>query len=99
MTFVKDPQAVLDYKFDWKALTNGSGPSDWLASSETISSFVITADAGLTVNSSSQTDTNTSVTVWLSGGTDGIEYSLACKIVTSSARTDERTVTISVRNR
>lgn len=99
MTFVKDPQAVLDYKFDWKALTNGSGPSDWLASSETISSFVITADAGLTVNSSSQTDTNTSVTVWLSGGTDGTEYSLACKIVTSSARTDERTVTISVRNR
>jgi len=35
--YVKDPSAVLDYKFDWKALTNGSGDSDWLGTTETIS--------------------------------------------------------------
>ena len=36
--FTKDPQAVLDYKFDWAALTNGSCASDWLDDGETISS-------------------------------------------------------------
>ena len=33
-TFIKDPNAVLDYKFDWKPLTNGSGDSDWLDTAE-----------------------------------------------------------------
>ena len=40
-TFVKDPDAVLDYKFDWAALTNGSGSSDWLQAGETLSSHTI----------------------------------------------------------
>ena len=100
-SFIKDPDAVLDYKFDWKASTNGTdgATSDWLGTSETISSHTITAATGLTVDSSSLTDTNTSVTVWLSGGTDQTDYTVACKIVTSAGRTDERTVTIYVRNR
>lgn len=97
--FTKDPAAVLDYKFDWKALTNGSGSSDWLASGETISARTITADTGITVDSSSITDTNTSVTVWLSGGTVGSNYVVACKIVTSAGRTDERSIVIEARNR
>jgi len=80
-TYIKDPDAVLDYKFDWKAKTNLSGNTDWLESSETISSFTITAASGLTIDSSALSDTNTSVTAWLSGGTDGTTYELACKIV------------------
>jgi hypothetical protein len=95
-SFLKDPDATLDYKFDWKALTNGSGSSDWLQSGETISSHTIDADSGITVDSSAQTDTNTSVTVWLSGGTAGTNYEVRCEIVTSAARTDERTMTIQV---
>ena len=95
-SFLKDPDATLDYKFDWKALTNGSGSSDWLQSGETISSHTIDADSGITVDSSAQTDTNTSVTVWLSGGTAGTNYAVRCEIVTSAARTDERTMTIQV---
>lgn len=98
-TFIKDPSAVLDYKFDWKALTNDSGTSDWLASGETISSKTITASSGITVDSSSITDTNTSVTVWLSGGSAGNNYTVACLIVTSAGRTDERTITIQCRDR
>ena len=98
-TFTKDPDAVLDYKFDWKALTNGSGSSDWLASGETISSHTITADTGITVDSSAETDADTSVTVWLSGGTAETNYRVACEIVTSSSRTDERTMEIQVRQR
>ena len=97
--FTKDPDAVLDYKFDWKAQTNGSGNSDWLASGETISSHTIDADTGITVDSSSQTDTNTSVTAWLSGGTAGTEYVVRCEIVTSASRTDERSITIQVAQR
>jgi hypothetical protein len=97
-TKTKDPAAVLDYKFDWKALTNGSGVSDWLASGETISTKTITADAGITVDSSSITDTNTTVTVWLSGGTTLNDYLVTCRITTSSGRTDERTLLIQCRD-
>lgn len=100
MRVLKDPEAVLDYKFDWRALTNGSGKSDWLASGETITAgYTITAATGITIDSDSRTDTNTSVTVWLSGGTAGETYTLECKIVTSASRTDERTMTIVVQER
>ena len=98
-TFIKDPDAVLDYKFDWAASTNGNGSTDWLASGETISSHTITVDTGITKDSSSLTDTNTSVTVWLSGGTAGTDYNVACKIVTSASRTDERTIRIRCQSR
>lgn len=36
---------------------------------------------------------------WLSGGTAGTEYDVTCQIVTSSSRTDERTMTIRVEER
>ncbi len=98
-TFLKDPDAVLDYKFDWAALTNGSGDSDWLGSGETISTFTLTVDSGLTRDSEGKTDTNTSITFWLSGGTAGVDYAVACKIVTSDSRTDERTMKFQVRQR
>lgn len=98
-SFTKDPAAVLDYCFDWKAETNGTGESDWLASGETISSHSVTVESGLTKDSDAATDTNTSVTVWLSGGTDGDDYTVTCQITTSAGRTDERSVTIKVRNR
>lgn len=82
----KDPDAVLDYKFDW---------STWL-DTDTISSYTITA-SGVTVDSDSNTDTV--VTVWLSGGTEGDFASVACRIVTAGSRTDERTAIIEIANR
>lgn len=97
--WVKDPDAVLDYKFDWRASTNGSGSSDWLSAGEAINTHTIDADTGITVDSSAQTDANTSVTVWLSGGTAGIEYLVRCEIVTSASRTDERTMKIKCEER
>ena len=103
-TFIKDPNAVLDFKFDWKPLTNGTGDSNWLDTAETITSKTITispsvAVTGLTADSSAITDTSTSVTVWLSKGVDYTDYQVACKIVTNGLRTDERTITVCVRNR
>lgn len=89
--FTKDPDAVLDYSFDWYDSGNG-----WLATGETISSHTITVETGITKVSDSES--SGVVTVWLSGGTHGNDYDVACKIVTSAGRTDERTMVISVRN-
>ena len=93
---LKDPSAVLDYAFDW---------TGWLAAGETIAVdsetgeklITITADTGITVDSSTELDGK--VTVWLSGGTAGINYKVACKITTSAGRTDERTLWIRVVDR
>lgn len=97
--FFKDPDAVLDYGFDFKAATNETtgAKGDWLASGETISSQVVTSDSGLTVDSYSQSDGI--VTAWLSGGEDGCSYEVECKIVTSAGRTDVRRITIEVKER
>lgn len=85
---LKDPSAVLDWMFDW---------TDWLASGETIISHTITVDTGITNDSSTEDDGK--VTVWLSGGTAGENYKVACLIETSVGRTDERTIWIKVVNR
>jgi hypothetical protein len=84
----KDPDSVLDFKFDW---------SEWLEAGETISSYVVTVPSGITKESDSKTDD--SVTAWLSGGTAGTSYIVACKIVTSESRTDERSMRIVVADR
>jgi len=97
--FTKDDGAVLDYKFDWKTNSNGRGFTDWLDTGETIASKTITADAGITVDSSELADSNSSVIVWLSGGVIGETYDIACEITTSAGRTDERTITVSVEQR
>ncbi len=97
--FKKDPEAVLDYIFDWMARTNERGNSNWLTAAETITSHTITATNGLVVASSSITDSGTSITIWLSGGTAGETYALSCRVTTSGGRTDERTVNIQVEQR
>ena len=86
--YLKDPDAVLDYGFDW---------SDWLADGETISTSTWTIPTGLTEDS--ETETTTATKVWLSGGTAGTDYTVSNKIVTSDGRTDERSMTIRVQER
>lgn len=93
--FLMDPDAVLDYRFDWAALANGYGTSNWLATGETITSFTI-AGGGLTVDSSALVSNDTAVVVWLSGGGVGTFYDVTCHIVTSDGREDDRTMTIRV---
>lgn len=96
MNFVKDPDAVLDYRFDWAALTNGNGSSNYLASGEVITSHTVTATTGITVNSSSIVSSATAVVVWLAGGTARQTYDVTCRIVTSDGRTDDRTIRVMV---
>lgn len=84
----KDPNAVLDWVWDW---------NEWLDDGETIStsSFIVTV--GITVNSTSHT--TKTATVWLSGGTAGQVYQVTNRIVTSAGRTDDRSITIRVTER
>jgi hypothetical protein len=100
-SFFKDVSAKLDFTFDWASKTNGSvDPTmqDWLAIGEKIASFVLTADSGITVVDSFLSDSDTSVTVWLSGGTENITYSVNCEITTDAVipRIDQRTIFIKV---
>lgn len=83
----KDPSDDLDYQWDW---------STWLADGETIQTVVITSDVGITVDDDSHDDT--SVTVWLSGGTAGEEYLVAARITTNQLRTVEKSMRIVVRD-
>ena len=84
----QDPEAVLDHSWDWSA---------WLADAETISSYVVTVPAGMTL--ASHSEASGVVTAWVSGGTVGTTYRLECKIVTSAGRTDERSIKIRVDER
>jgi hypothetical protein len=86
--FQKDPQALLDYGFDW---------TQWLAEGEEIVDCEVTAGSGIT--NVYNTNTSGSVIVWLSGGTPGKRYDITCHILTSGSRIDERTIKIDVKNR
>lgn len=87
----KDPNAVLDYTFDW-------GP--WLLPlGDTISTVAFTTDPGLTVDSSSHT--TTTATAIVSGGVADTEMKLTCRITTTGppVRTDDRTIILTIVNR
>lgn len=87
-TFRKDPDAVLDYGFDW---------STWLASGETISTSVWDVPTGITEGNKEKGDTSTKI--WLSGGEAGETYTIANKVTTSAERTDERSFDVVVEER
>jgi len=84
-TYIKDPQSVLDYGFDW---------SDWLDTDDTVSTSAWNVPTGITEDSDSKTTTTT--TVWLSGGTVGKKYKITNRMVTDDGRTVERSFYIKV---
>lgn len=92
----KTPSSNLDYKFDWAPVTNNAigAVSDWLASGETITLKTVTVPAGITKVSDTLTDSDTSVTVRLSGGTVPANYDIACYIETSAGNKETMTMTI-----
>jgi len=83
----KDPNAVIDFKINW---------SDWL-NGDTISTSTWTVESGITQDSESETTTTT--TVWLSGGTAGLTYTVTNRIVTAAGRTDDRSIAVKVVDR
>ena len=87
-TFIKDPDAVLDYSVDW---------SKWLAGDQIETSTWFVSDPALQLSDDSNTTTKT--TAWLAGGVAGQSYTVTNRIVTSGGRTDDRSFTIQVQNR
>lgn len=89
--FTKDKDDRLDYAFKW---------SDWLATDETILSYIITVPDGIILETESpfaSSESDGIVTYWLSGGTPFKDYDIACKITTSTGRIKEHTMLIKVR--
>jgi hypothetical protein len=76
----KDPQATLDYVVDW---------SKWLetSSNDVVSSVVWIVPNGLVKTTSAFTDTT--ATVWLSGGVLGRVYTITCRVTTLAGRTQD----------
>lgn len=78
----KDPDEVLDYQIDWSArlVDDTISTSSWILQS------------GITKNSDSKTSTTT--TIWLSGGTIEVKYTLLNRIITVGGRTMDQTFEI-----
>lgn len=74
----KDAVDVRDYTFDWSSILGD----------DTISSSDWVADTGLTIDS--DTNTTTSTTVWISGGTTNQAYRVYNTVVTTDGRTYKR---------
>ena len=91
MAFRKDPDAILDFSWDW---------SEWLeVNDDRIVSFEIEVD-GVTLEADPAPATDGSVvTAWFSGGTAGTRATATCHIVTNAGREDDRTMTIVIRER
>ena len=83
----KDPGEILEYLINW---------SGELTTGETISTSAFTVPTGITKDSESNTTTTS--TVWLSGGTAGREYIVTCTVTTSStpARTYRKEIVVPV---
>lgn len=84
----KDPYAVLDYTLDW---------TNWMPDGDTITSVAVTADSGITIDSTSNTDYI--VTAYISGGTAGTIYNVEYKIDTTNGLKDSRNFRIKVLER
>jgi hypothetical protein len=57
----------------------------------------VTVSGDVVVDSSGLTDTNTSVTAWLSGGTAGTQAKVRCRVTTSDSRVKDETLIVNVR--
>lgn len=87
--FIKDPNAIKDYSIDWDTL--------YLKGLDTIATSTWTVPTGIT-QVGSATNSTTVTTIWLSGGTAGQQYEVTNRIVTVGGRTDERTLTLIIKD-
>ena len=84
----KDPNAVEPFVWDFADVMAETTPDD------TISSATFTVPAGITKDSDS--NTTTTATAVLSGGTVGESYDILCRIVTAAGRTIDKTYRVPI---
>ena len=89
----KTSAEVLDYTVDWD--------DNWLADGETISTSVWSIyaenqESVIQLSEDSESETSTTATIWVSGGTVGCRYRLRNTITTSEGRTGVRTMYVEI---
>ena len=89
MAYKKDPNATLDYSFDWGPYLTPLG--------DTITLVEWVLSAGLT--KVSQSNTATTATVFVSGGVLDEVETLTCRITTAGGRIDDRTISLNIVSR
>jgi hypothetical protein len=88
--FVKDPNALLDYKVDW---------GDWLLNDAIVSAIAFTdtlasaQTSGLRI-ASTTISASAAVVVWLSAGVLDTEYTITSRIWTSAGRRNDESFTV-----
>ena len=90
--FTKDPDAVLDWVFDWRE-------DGWLPEEDSISSADVLVNPTNGINVDSVVHDDDKVTFFLSGGVANTTSEVTCRINTSEGRTDDRTIRINIRER
>lgn len=92
MKFVKDPDALLDYKVDW---------GEWLGDDQIVSAIAFT-DAlasgqvsGLRI-ANTTISASAAVVTWLSAGVDDVEYTVTVRIWTSAGRRNDECFQLAV---
>lgn len=89
----KDPNAILDYEWDWSAWLAAHTPADTIVAADVLVS-------GCTLVTPAQiTSGGQRVRAWLSGGTVGAPASATCRITTSAGRVDDRTLYLTIKER
>lgn len=81
----KDPDEVLDYQIDWSGRLKD----------DTIQTSIWIVPPDITKNSDTHTDTTS--TIWLSGGTEGLRLSITCRITTAGGRTMDQSVQLQIK--
>ncbi len=82
----KDKDAVQDFVLDWS--------KELASASDTIATSTWTVPTGITLASSS--NTTTTATAWLSGGTLGAKYIVTNRIVTAGGRSEDASIEITI---
>lgn len=87
--FVKDPDAVLDYGFDW---------SQWLGT-DTIATSTWIVESPLSIVPASEFNDDTTTRLFISGGDLNASYVITNQITTVGGRTDDRSIEIRIKQR
>lgn len=88
--FVKDPNALLDYKVDWR---------DWLGDDQIVSAIAFTdalasaQTSGLRI-ATATVSASAAAVVWLSAGVLDTEYTITSRIWTSAGRRNDESFTV-----
>lgn len=82
----KDPDATLDYVIDWE---------EWLPDGDIVTASEWSVPDGITAAAHAYTDTTS--TVWLSGGVVGETYFVENRITTDAGRITDRTFRLKIK--